>query len=248
MRLGDIWGLQFDRFLTKDDFNADGSLKAGLPDETQVFPSGYRFAAGDVLYKDVNGDGKITKGTTVNAPGDLGIIGNSLPRYQYGFNIDASWKGIDFNIFFQGIGKRDLWAGGNLVLPGYTSGEPYYKGAEDYWTEDNPNAFYPRPMVYGQAATGNYQVNDRYMLNMAYLRCKTLTVGYTLPKAWMQQTKVLKNVRVYFTGENLFTFSNMKAELDPETDIKSTSNSDTRTYGRSYPYYTTLSFGVQVTL
>lgn len=156
MTLGDIWGLQFDRFLTADDFNADGSLKAGLPDQTEVFPSGYRLAPGDVLYKDVDGDGAVTKGTTVDKPGDLRVIGNAMPRFQFGFGVNAAWKGVDVNLFFQGVGKKDLWAAGNQVLPGFTSGEPYYAGAEDYWTPENPGAFYPRPMVYSQTTDGNY--------------------------------------------------------------------------------------------
>ncbi|MDR0995868.1 MAG: TonB-dependent receptor [Tannerella sp.] len=250
MVLGDIWGLKFDRFLTDKDFNADGTLKAGLPDQTQVFPRNYRFAPGDVLYKDLDGDGVITKGTTTTKPGDLSIIGNALPRFQYGFNIDAGWKGFDFNMFLQGVAKRDLFAAGNQVLPGFTSGEPYYKGAEDYWTEDNQNAYYPRPMVYGQSLTGNYQVNDRYMLNMAYLRCKSLTLGYSIPKQAINRIKFIKNLRVYFTAENLFTIDGLKPEIDPEVDLQyiTGTTADARSYGRSYPYYKSLSFGLQLTL
>ncbi|WP_291530002.1 SusC/RagA family TonB-linked outer membrane protein [Bacteroides sp. UBA939] len=253
MVLGDIWGLQFDRFLTEADFNTDGSLKAGLPDQSQVFPSNYRFAPGDVLYKDLpdkdgNTDGKITKGPNTENPGDLSIIGNNLPRYQVGFNLDAAYKGFDFNIFFQGVLKRDTWASGNQVLPGFTSGEPYYKGAEDYWTPENPDAFYPRPMVYGQANTGNFQINDRYMLNMAYLRCKTLTVGYSLPKSLLNKVKI-QNLRIYFTGENLFTFDGMKPDIDPEIGIRVVgTSSDARNYGRSYPYQKSISFGLQLSL
>ncbi len=248
MVLGDIWGLQFDRFLTENDFNADGSLKAGIPDQSQVFPSGYEFAPGDVLYKDIDDNGVIEKGGNVNQPGDLDIIGNALPRYQFGFNIDAAWKGFDINLFFQGVGKRDMWAAGNQVLPGFTSGEPYYVGAEDYWTPENPDAFYPRPMTYGQATSGNYQVNDRYMLNMAYMRLKTLTVGYSLPKAWLSKFKV-QGLRIYFTGENLFTVDGVKPAIDPEIGVRTAGgNSDQRNFGRSYPYQKTVSFGIQLSL
>ncbi len=248
MILGDIWGLQFDRFLTEADFNADGSLRTGLPDQTQVFPKNYRFAPGDVLYKDIDDDGKITKGVNTNEPGDLSIIGNALPRYQVGFNFDASYKGFDFNIFFQGVLKNNLWAAGNQVLPGFTSGEPYYEGAEDYWTPENQDAFYPRPMTYGQATTGNYQVNDRYMLNMAYLRCKTLTIGYSLPKTLLSKVKI-QNLRIYFTGENLFTFSGIKPDIDPEIGIRYVGTSaDQRNFGRSYPYQKSISFGLQLSL
>ena len=248
MTLGDIWGLQFDRFLTADDFNADGSLKAGLPDQTEVFPSGYRLAPGDVLYKDVDGDGAVTKGTTVDKPGDLRVIGNAMPRFQFGFGVNAAWKGVDVNLFFQGVGKKDLWAAGNQVLPGFTSGEPYYAGAEDYWTPENPGAFYPRPMVYSQTTDGNYQINDRYLLHMAYVRLKTLTVGYSFPQEWMKKLRV-QGLRVYFTGENLFTFDGVKPAIDPEIEIRTVgTRSDQRNFGRSYPFQKTVSFGVQLSL
>ncbi|MDR0973522.1 MAG: TonB-dependent receptor [Prevotellaceae bacterium] len=248
MRLGDIWGLQFDRFLTEADFNADGSLKDGLLNQKQVFPTNYRFAPGDVLYKDLNGDGSITKGTATDKPGDLSIIGNTLPRYQFGFNFDAAYKGFDFNMFLQGVAKMDMWAAGNQVLPGYTTGEPYYEGAEDYWTPENTGAYYPRPYAYNQAQTGNFQVNDRYLMNMAYLRFKTLTIGYTLPKALLSKYKI-QNLRVYFTGENLFTITGLKPDIDPEIGIRMVNSSqDARNYGRSYPYQKSLSVGLQLSL
>ena len=253
MILGDIWGLTFDRFLNEGDFNEDGSFKKGVLDQSQVFPKNYRYAPGDVLYKDLGGeggkpDGKITKGSTVTEPGDLSVIGNALPRYHVGFNLDAAFRGFDFSMFLQGVLKRDLWAAGNQVLPGFTSGEPYYEGAEDYWTKDNPDAFYPRPMVYGQATIGNFQVNDRYLLNMAYLRCKSLTFGYTLPRELLAKAHV-KKLRVYFTGENLFTFDKVKPAIDPEIDIRFVNwSADQRNFGRSYPYQKSLSFGLQLTL
>ena len=246
MILGDIWGLQFDRFLTADDFNADGSLKEGIPNQTKVFKSGYRFGPGDVLYKDLDGDGQIVKGTQTTNPGDMSVIGNALPRYEFGLGLDAAWKGFDVSMFFQGVAKRNLWAAGNQVLPGFTTGEPFYKGAEDYWREDNQDAFYPRPMAYGQGQNGNYTVNDRYLLNMAYVRLKTLTVGYSLPKAWLSKYHI-QNLRVYFTGENLFTIDGVKPAIDPEIGIRtSNGSSDARNFGRSYPYQKALSFGLQL--
>lgn len=249
MILGDIWGLQFDRFLTKNDFEADGTtLKAGIPDQTKVFPAGYQFAPGDVLYKDIDGNGKIEKGTQTTAPGDLSVIGNALPRYQLSLNLDASWKGFDVSAFFQGVLKRNLWAAGNQVLPGFTTGEPYYKGAEDYWREDNQDAFYPRPMAYNQGVNGNYSINDRYMLNMAYLRLKSLTIGYSLPKTLLSKYKV-QGLRIYFTGENLFTIDGVKPAIDPEIGIRTVGTSqDQRNFGRSYPYQKTISFGLQLSL
>lgn len=247
MVLGDIWGLKVDRLLQESDFDANGNLLSHIPDQSTIFPSGYTFAPGDVLYKNLDGDDVIKKGSSTDDPGDYTVIGNMFPRYEYGFTIGAEYKGFDFNVFFQGVGKRSLWAMGNQVLPGYTAGEPYYKGADDYWRADNTNAFYPRPMNYSQTASGNYTVNDRYLLNMAYLRCKTLTLGYSLPRDWVKKAYI-QNARVYFTAENLFEFDNVKPDIDPETDIRYVGTSaDARNFGRSYPYQRALSFGLQVT-
>ncbi|WP_436413461.1 TonB-dependent receptor [Petrimonas sp.] len=247
MILGDIWGLQVDRLLQKSDFDAAGKLVQGIPDQTEVFPSNYKFAPGDVLYKDLDGDGYIRKGVRVGEAKDMSIIGNTMPRFEYGFSLGVDYKEFDFSAFFQGIGRRELWAMGNQILPGYTAGEPYYKGAEDFWSPENTNAFYPRPMNYSQVASGNYQVNDRYLLNMAYLRCKTITLGYTLPK--FITTKVyINNLRIYFTAENPFEFDNVKPDIDPEIDIRYVDKAaDSRNFGRSYPYQRTLSFGLQLT-
>lgn len=248
MRLGDVWGLKVDRLLQESDFNADGTLKAGLPDQSEIFAGGIILRPGDVLYKDLDGDGKISNAKSTEDKRDQTIIGNMFPRFQYGFTIGGAYKGFDLNMFFQGVGERKLWAMGNQVLPGYTSGEPYYKGADDYWTPENTNAFYPRPTIYGQAAKWNYAVNDRYILNMAYLRLKTFTIGYSLPKSLLNKI-LISNLRVYFTGENLFEFDNIKPDIDPEIDVRYVDTSaDTRNFGRSYPYQRTVSFGLQITL
>lgn len=254
MRLGDIWGYKVDRLFQESDFDAAGKLKPGIATQ-ELTTGGNTLKPGDVKYKDLDGDGKITQGKDrTNDHGDKTIIGNMFPRYQYGFTISADYKGFDLNIFFQGVGQRKMWAGGNMVLPGFTSGEPYFKGADDYWTPENTGAFYPRPTIYNQTMSFNYEVNDRYLLNMAYLRCKTLTFGYTLPRTLTQKAYINK-LRVYMTAENLFDFNKLKdVPVDPETGITVGSNSagteqsDSRNFGRSYPYQRTLSFGIQLTL
>lgn len=255
MVLGDIWGYKVDRLFQEGDFNADGTLKDGIPNQSILESGAFKFGPGDVKYKDLDDNGKISyESNTVEKSGDKTILGNIFPRLQYGFTIDLLWKGFDFNVFFQGVGKRKLWVGGNMVLPGFTSGEPWFKGQDDYWTPQNTGAFYPRPTVYGQSMAWNYQVNDRYLLNMAYLRCKSLTIGYTLPKNLVNKIHIT-NLRIYATGENLFEFTKLKVPIDPETGITSGTNlstgneaTDARNYGRSYPYQRTFSIGLQVTL
>lgn len=249
MVLGDIWGFKTDGLFQESDFDANGMLISNI-DYTYVYGAQANtpnFLKGFVKYQDLSGTGKIDKGdgTTAN-PGSMTIIGNALPRYEYGFSIGANYKGFDFKMFFQGVGKRHTWAAGNQVLPGFTTGEPFYKGADDYWTPENPGAFYPKPYDYAQVQKMSYSVNDRYLLNMAYLRAKTISLGYTLPRA-LTMKALLNKVRFYVTGENLFEFDKMKVDIDPETGIRmSGTTQDARNYGRTYPYYRSLAFGMQV--
>jgi len=262
--MGDIWGYKVERLFQKDDFvwGADGKITTlkiangktvnvlanQLPEYQELFQTGssFRFSPGDVMFKDLNGDGIINYGTnTLGNLGDRTILGNEQPRYQYGFRIGANWKGFDFDIFFQGVGKRSIWATGNMVLPGYYGAESNFAHTLDYWTEDNTDAFYPRPMNYSQAAQWNYQVSDRYLLNMAYLRCKTLNIGYTLSRK-LTRKAMIEKLRVYFSAENLFEWDKLgDIAIDPEMDWTGTTANDSRSFGRSYPYRRSLSFGVQ---
>ncbi len=260
--LGEIWGYKTDGLYQKEDFvwengaikqtlQPNGQLKntlvEGIPNQ-YIYESGlFKFSPGDVKFKDLNGDGVIGYGlNTIGDPGDRAVIGNTTPRYQYGFRVGADWKGFDIDLFFQGVGKREIWATGNMVLPGYYGAEANYAHTMDYWTEDNTSAFYPRPLEYAQTAKWNYLANDRYLLNAAYLRMKNLNIGYTLPKNLLSKVNIQK-LRVYFSGENLFEFDNMgDIPIDPEIDWTTTTANDSRSFGRSYPYRRTLSFGVQI--
>lgn len=250
-RLGEIWGYETDRLFQADDFNADGTLKTGIAKQTLYESGSFKFGPGDVKYKDLNDDGEITYGSnTVEDHGDLKVIGNSLPNYEYSFNIGASYKGFDLSMFFQGVGKRDFWAGGPVAIP--TGGSSYMDSAfdhqMDYWTSENTDAFYPRPSDMAWNANGkNYLRQTRFLANMAYLRCKNITVGYTLPANWMKKI-YLQSCRIYFSAENLFEFDSLRLPIDPETTGYKTgfTGESTWSFGRSYPYSRTLSFGMQV--
>ncbi|AWW31474.1 TonB-dependent receptor [Echinicola strongylocentroti] len=258
--LGEIWGYETDRLFTNDDFvqDANGELitengkyvpKEGIPSQS-LYESGWFFyGPGDVKYKDLNGDGEITYGSnTVEDHGDLKVIGNSTPRYQYGFRLGGDYKGIDFSFFIQGVGKRDYWANGPLFVPGYRPGEAWFAHQQDYWTPENPDAFYPRPTDAGQSSNSrNFLRQTRYLLDMSYMRMKNITIGYSLPQSVIGKLNIDK-VRVYFSGENLFEFDNLDLPIDPEVDYTSSGLNDSNTFGRVYPYSRNLSFGLQVTL
>ena len=253
--LGEIWGYEVDGLFATDEEAAD--YMSRIDGSTYVYTDIYSkgalpgLHAGDVRYVDVNGDGMITPGEgKVGSTGDRRIIGNSLPRYNYNIRGNAEWNGIDFSIFFQGVGHRD-WYPGNEAR---TFWGPYCRPYNAYlpkgflqqiWTEDNPEAYFPRLRAYealgGSNTLGN--VNTRYLQNLAYLRLKNLTIGYTLPVL----KKYIPEVRVYFSGENLAYWSPLKkncATIDPET----TANSGRKTNdGLSYGFSKSYTFGVNLT-
>lgn len=247
--LGEIWGYETDRLFQEDDFNADGSLREGIASQELFENSWFIYGPGDVKYKDLNGDGVIDYGSqTVDDHGDMKVIGNSTPRFQYGFRLGADWKGFDLSIFMQGVGKRDMWANGPVVIPGYRYNEGWFAHQLDYWTPENPGGFYPRPTDQSQSNNSrNFLPQTRYLLDMSYLRMKNLTFGYTLPGSIMEEFGINK-FRVYFSGENLFEFDNLDIPLDPEVDYTTAGLNDPNTFGRVYPFRRSLSFGVQVSL
>ena len=135
-----------------------------------------------------------------------------------------------------------------MVIPCFTKNEALYQNqVTDYWTPDNPDAFYPTPRDAGaNNHNGYWQPQTRYLLNMAYLRFKNLTIGYTFPKQWMQKIS-LSSARIFVSGENLFTLDNLDVTIDPEIQ-QSSKATDTKSFGRTYPYFRTFSVGIQVKL
>ncbi len=255
--LGEIWGYETDRYFQNSDFVTDASgnlvLTGGKPTMLSTTPSQSKFESGwfyygpgDVKYKDLKVDGVIDYGTnTVDDHGDLKVIGNETPRYQYSFRLGANWKGVDVDVFFQGVGKRDYWADGPVFIPGWEYANMLYDHQLDYWTPERPDAFYPRPTYSIQSNNAkNFLRQTKYLLDMSYLRCKNITVGYTIPAKYTKKVKV-ERFRIYFSGENLFEFDNLYLPIDPETG--NNPNYSAVGYGRSYPYNRSLAFGLQLT-
>lgn len=224
---GEIWG-----FETEGLFQSEEEVAAHA-DQSEIYGGGWY--PGDVKYRDLNGDGKIGYGRgTVDDPGDRKIIGNSEPRYAYGIKINAAWKGFDLNLFFQGIGKRDVELGGNQFWGFGNEWHVPFKHALDSWTEDNRDAYFPRSTY--DNVTGNRVTQSRYLQDASYFRLKNLTLGYTLPEKWMSKIG-FDSVRFYFSGQNLFTIDHLFDIYDPET------------LGlNSYPLQKSFSLGVTVTL
>ena len=211
------------------------------------------FSPGDVKFVDLNGDGYITPGSGTNGdPGDQTVIGNSTPRYEYSFRIGLDYKGFDFSVYCQGIGKRKIWGAGQLAIPGYSAKEGAIPRtfATDYWTKDRTDAFYPRAWDLGGNNTGfSMQRQSRYLLNMAYLRIKNISLGYTVPNLWLSKVKLTK-ARVYMSLENFITFDKLRGlPIDPEAisgySMFSRQYNLSRT-GTGTPMFKSLSCGVQL--
>ena len=280
---GEIWGFQTDRYFTFEDFNADGSYAEGVASQTGLEKGSFKYGPGDVKFVDQNGDGVINWGYAVDdvennpeglAPGtkddhgDLVKIGNETPRWQYSFRLGAEWKGFDIDLFFQGVGKRDMWSPSAFVMPLTRGADAIYAWQTDYVTEADyaagiidQNAAYPRmyPGNAGQGVPGanitaigcnNFYPQDKYLMNLAYLRLKNLTVGYTLPQKWTRKATIEK-VRIYASFNNLADLVNHTAQygFDPEVSSGSgTGGFGNGTYGRTEPLMRSYSFGLQVTL
>jgi TonB-linked SusC/RagA family outer membrane protein len=264
---GEIWGFETDRFFTEDDFAHDAAgnhvldangytqMADGIPSQSKIEAAygWFQYQPGDVKYKDLNGDGKIDWGdNTSENPGDMKRIGNTTPRYEYSSRISLEWKGIDFELFLQGVGKRDYWATGTMMIPGWNGAEAtFYAHQTDYWTPENTNAFYPRltpysqPTQYTRAAALNFMPQSKYLLDMSYCRIKNITLGYTLPANILKKLKI-DRLRVYGSLENIAEFDHLgDIPLDPETGV-ATGDGGNMGFGRIYPFTRSFSFGVQV--
>lgn len=253
---GNIWGL-VSKGIAKDQKEMDDHI-ASLPEGGQTALGTGAWYAGDMMYVDINGDGKIDRGSqTLEDHGDLKIIGNTTPRFHTGLSLDASWKGIDIQMFWQGVLKRDWypWTDAsnreNLAFFGWTKGgewwSTYLTSHLDYWRDENsdlgpnPDAYYTRPYRNGTHQEKNHKHQTYYLQDASYIRLKNLSVGYTIPAKITNKIGIEK-VRLFVSGENLFTLSHIKDGLmDPEQAGIGSNDS-----GTSYPLSRTYSFGINV--
>lgn len=261
-KLGEIWGFETDRYFNSSDVNPDGTLKTGTPDQSYLQNGSFRFGAGDIKYKDLNKDGKIDTGKgTIDDHGDLKRIGNQLPRYEYSLRVGAMLKGFDVEVLLQGVGKRDMWSTSSLFIPHAAGAQMnIFENQLDYWTESNQNARFPRPYINGafgslsglpgNSGCNNFAPQTKYLNNLAYLRVKNFTVGYTLPQNLTRKIYVEK-LRFYFSAQNLFTFDHIDGVMDPECTGGSsksyTNGMDMTMAGRAMPFNRQWSCGLQIT-
>ncbi|TKG95466.1 SusC/RagA family TonB-linked outer membrane protein [Puteibacter caeruleilacunae] len=196
---------------------------------------------GDVIYKDQDGDGKIDGGNNYwNNKGDLVKLGNSTPRFQFGLNLSANWNNFDVNMFFEGVGKQDVTMGG-MYFWGTTSSSWHssvFKHTMDYWTPENTGAYFPRPYMNTGEANKNTKTQSRYVMNGAYCRLQRVSLGYKLPKRWLNGT-FISSCRLYSSVENVGTIYNA-ADIDLDPTILRSGN------GQIYPTQRVISVGANI--
>ena len=256
---GEIWGYHTDGLFRS---NEEAQEWAAQVDQKYVNDRIYSrngelrgLRGGDLKYLDLNDNGKIDIGkNTVDDPGDRRIIGNTQPRYMYGLNLNLGWQGIDFSIFFQGVGQQHWYPEANTLAFWGPYARPYATLIPKdfhtmYWTEENPDAYFPYPRGY-IALSSNRSLttkNTDYLQDIGYLRLKNLTVGYTLPQKWTNKVFIQK-LRVYFSGENLHFWANdlHSDYIDPEQAAATATGAASSTL-RTYSWPRTYTFGIDIT-
>jgi TonB-linked SusC/RagA family outer membrane protein len=223
---GQIWG-----YVTNGFFQTD--QQAQQTDESLLYAG--QLKAGDIRYKDLNGDDKISPGNnSLENPGDRRIIGNSEPHYRFGLNLSITYKNFDFSTFLRGVGKKDFMpASSNGYFWPFPSEWtiPSRATANNYWTPQNRHAYFPTLRFGGG---GNFQPQTRYLQNAAYMRVKYITLGYSLSASLLQDIGI-RNFRIYITGKNLFTLTDLYPAFDPEI-----------LGAQTYPINKAYSFGLQI--
>src|SRR5690625_266448 len=248
-KLGEIWGFTYDGFFETTEeaqaYEVDQSLinvrRMNAPTEELR-----RLQAGDIKIIDLNGDGVINYGgDTVDNPGDRKIIGNSQPRYKFGVHFGGSWKGFDVSGIFQGVGRQHYYPTNENQMFWHVYARPYgtflpENFEQKIWSPDNPDAYFPRPIGYIAQNSELERPNDMYLQDLAYVKLRNLTVGYSLPNHVLSKV-VTSRARIYISGENLFTWTKLDTDyLDPE-EVMWDEN------GLTYPMGKTYSFGIEVT-
>jgi TonB-linked SusC/RagA family outer membrane protein len=254
--LGSYFGLQYaGRLQTQAEVDAYNKFYApggivngiGLPIASPLtnLPgqlSGLR--PGDNSFADVNGDDKLTYGTSTADMGDFVYLGSDIPRYTFGLNLGFQWKGFDMTAIFQGVGKRTIFrangSANNWRTPYTALGQAQVTAwVGETWSVENPDAYFPNLHTNGINAY-NYQASTWSVENGAYVRLKNLVVGYTLPKSLLQKTKIINGLRLYASGSDLWEVSGIKDGWDPEITRTTAGN-------ERYPFYRYITFGANIT-
>jgi len=195
-------------------YDAIGIFQSAEEVAESPFQSGTT-TAGDLKYRDINGDNKITSDDRV-------IISTStqIPKYTFGFGLDLGYKGFSLNAFFQGVAGLKIYPTANLAFPFNNGANATWEWVTDSWTPDRPNARLPQ-VTPSNVDKDNYVASDFWLQDGSYLRMKNIQLSYTLPSKWLSSAKIMR-ASVYVNAENYLTFSKYK-DFDPESILNASS-------------------------
>ncbi|HLS37626.1 MAG TPA: TonB-dependent receptor [Sphingobacterium bovisgrunnientis] len=241
--VGEIWGYTSHGLLkTVEEANAYNQLN-------RSYLSARDWVVGDVKYEDINGDGKIDIGANrLGDMGDYSTIGNSSPRYNFSISGGLTWKDWSMNMLWQGVGKQNylpaaldayFWGSGSLAQV------TVFQKHLDYYTPENPDAYFPNPYASPVGAISSYtnktqSPSSRYVQNASFIRLKNLTLQYSVPNEVSKRIGI-NRLSVFGSGENLLTFTKLVKMFDPETLAGGSGT------GKMYPLSKVYSFGVNLT-
>lgn len=245
--INSYFGLEYaGRIQTQKDIDDYKKLATG----SNVIPQGTArnngLQLGDNMFKDLNGDGKIT------FPEDAKFLGTDDPRYSFGLNAGAEWNGFDFNVIFQGVGKRNLARLGNWRIPSAVIFQAQNEAfLNKWWTPNRIDAYYPRISSTGTINNYNYFPSDWVIEDASYIRLKNLVIGYSLPRKLVERAKI-QRLRIYFSGNDLWESQNIRDGWDPEAprtveNSGDANNGNIQTFSQRFPFYRYYTFGVNVT-
>jgi TonB-linked SusC/RagA family outer membrane protein len=256
-KVGEIWG-----YVTEGFFSSAEEIAKHADQSLFRSHSSGKIQVGDIMLKDVNGDGKVNPGlNTVTDPGDRVIIGNTTPRYTYGMSLGANYGSVFLSGFLQGVAKQDWYPSpesnafwGQYNRP-YGLVPSWQLKPGMIWSAENPNSFLPRyaSRLSNNAAGILRQPQSRYVMDASYLRLKNLQLGYELPPRFASRVGA-KATRLYVTGENLWTWSPLYKYADNIDVENATAPSDQFANpggnsgdGYNYPMLKSFNIGAMVT-
>ncbi|WP_205511614.1 SusC/RagA family TonB-linked outer membrane protein [Longitalea arenae] len=212
--INSIYGLEADGYFQSQDEIDNHATQVGV------------LAPGDIRYVNQNKDNIINDE-------DYKVIGSTIPRFTYGLNLNAAYKGFSFNAFLQGVGKANGYLYSYAIQPFYSGGTAHEQH-KDYWTPENPNAVFPR-LTYNDGGN-NYQPSSFWMKNAAYLRLKNITLAYSLPISLISKWG-MNALKVYVGGQNLLTRDKFWKGYDVETAVGT---------GNAYPQVKVYTVGLDI--
>ncbi|AUP79720.1 SusC/RagA family TonB-linked outer membrane protein [Flavivirga eckloniae] len=196
--INSIFGFKEDGLYQESDFTG-GDLNSGLP-----VPAFGAIQPGDIKYVDLNNDGIINND-------DRTVIGSDIDTNNWGFDVFANYKGFDLFVSVLGVSGRDVYLSQDAGWSFFNAGK-IQKWQLDYWTPTNTDASLPRPTAL--SAHHNWRVNETWTHDASYVRVRNITLGYKLPQDLIKKLNV-NNIRIYISGQNLFTFDKMPDGIDP---------------------------------